>query len=229
MIRRILVLALVALFSSIASLAGAAMTATGNVAPLIPGNNVLAAAAFNDSPGSSDMTVIVKLTADGDVLVDEGDACKAIQPLENIPSDANPTGWTELGFDDSGWQDGENGVGYGDGDDNTVLGDGNNAAVYMRIMFVVDSPGAISSLELGVDFDDGAVVWLNGVEIAREAGTDIAEPATFDSWTDQGSGHSHEASKADPPNYETVDVPFEVGSAVSSDGKLAVLWGGLKK
>ena len=74
-----------------------------------------------------------------------------------------------------------------------------------------------------------SLVWINGVEVAREAGTDIAEPATFDSWTDQGSGHSHEASKADPPNYETVDVAFETGSATEPQGKLAVTWGRLKK
>ncbi len=229
MFRRIAIASMVILFSSMASLAGANMIATGNVAPIAQGNNVLAAAAFNDSPGSSDMTVIVQLKADGVILVDEGDAAKAIQPLENIPSDGNPDGWTSFGFDDSAWQDAVNGIGYGDGDDNTVLGDGNNAAVYMRIVFVIDSPGAIGSMELGVDFDDGAVVWLNGVEIAREAGTDIADPATFDSWTDQGSGHSHEASKANPPRYETVDVAFEVGAAVEAQGKLAILWGGLRQ
>lgn len=227
MLKRIIMFSMLVLFS--ASYSYAALEASGNVAPLYPGNNVLSGMAVNDSPGSSDLTLIVQLTADGDIVVDEGSDCRVIVPEENIPDDGNPTGWTELSFDDSGWQAAVMGIGYGDGDDNTVIGDGNHAAVYTRIMFVVDSPGAVGSLVLGADYDDACVIWINGVEVARTPGTDISDKPEWDDWSDQGSGQSHEASKADPPNYETLDLEFEVASAAEPKGKLAVVWGGLKK
>lgn len=229
MFKRSLIFLVVLLLCGTASLVNAAMEATGNAAPVQSGNNVLAAMAVNDSPGSSDLTLIVQLKADNDILVDEGSACKVIQPLENIPSDANPTGWTVFGFDDSAWQDGTMGVGYGDGDDNTVIGDGNHAAVYVRAMFTFSDPSSVGSLVLGVDYDDAAVIWINGVEVARTSGTDIPDKPEWDSWSDQGSGQSHEASKTDPPNYETLELQFEVTTAVQPQGKLAVLWSGLKR
>jgi hypothetical protein len=212
------------------SSANAVMEATGNVATLQPGANVLAASAHNDSSGSSDLSLIIQLKADDQVLVDEGSPIKAIQPLANIPSDANPTGWTQPGFDDSSWTDGAYGVGYGDGDDNTVIGDGTHATVYTRARFTVANPSAIGTLTLGVDYDDAAVVWINGVEVARTAGTDIPEQPRFDSWSDQGSGQSHEASKTDPPVYETVELSFEAGSgtAVQPQNKLTTSWARIK-
>ena len=228
MFKKITILSIL-LLSCMASLVNAAMEATGNIAPIQAGDNVLAAAVFNDSSGSSDLTLIVQLKADNQILVDEGSACKVIQPLENIPSDANPTGWTNLGFDDSSWQDGILGVGYGDGDDNTTIGDGSHAAVYTRTIFSVGNPNAIGTLTLGVDYDDAAVVWINGIQVARTAGTDIPDEPEWDSWSDQGSGQSHEASKTDPPRYEVLELQFEVGAAVQPQGKLAVLWGGLRR
>ena len=219
---------LLILFAWMVSSADAAMEATGNIAPVQAGENVLAASAHNDSPGSSDLTLIVQLKADDQILVDEGSNCKVIQPLANIPSDADPTGWTKLGFDDSSWEDGTNGVGYGDGDDNTVIGDGNHATVYMRVPFILSSP-EIGTLILGVDYDDAAVVYINGVQVARTPGTDIPDEPEWDSWSDEGSGQSHEASKADPPNYEEVEVQFTVITAVEPGGKLALSWGELKK
>ena len=229
MSRQVIVLGMVLLMVLFGLTAQAAMEATGNVAPIQTGNNVLAGIAVNDSPGSSDLTLIVQLMADGTVLVDEGSPIKAIQPTEDIPSDADPTGWTKLGFNDSAWTDGDNGVGYGDGDDNTVIGDGNNATVYMRAPFLVANASAIGTLTLGVDYDDAAVIFINGVEVARTPGTDIPDKPRFDSWSDQGSGQSHEASKTDPPGYETVEIPFEVTTAVEPGGKLSSLWAGIKQ
>ena len=207
----------------------AVLTESGEKAPIAKGENLLAAAVFNDAPGSSDLTLIVQLKVDGKIVVDEGSKCKVIQPLENIPNDKEPTGWTQPNFDDSDWQDGKYGVGYGDNDDNTVIGDGNHASVYTRAIFEVKSIS--KNIELGVDFDDGTVVWINGVEVARESGTDIPDLPEWDSWTDIGSGHSHEASKQDPPRYEVVKLPVKVISSpfpVNDAGKLATTWSKIK-
>jgi len=207
------------------------LVASGNPAPLKPGENLLAAAVFNDSPGSSDLTLIIRLEADGQVLIDEGSPCKAIEPKQDIPSEDNPTGWTLPEFDDSSWQDAIYGVGYGDGDDNTVIGSkaANTASIYTRAWFTIDDPSKISKLRLGADYDDACVIWINGVEVARTSNTDIPEKPHWNSWSDQGSGHSHEASKTDPPTYEWVEIPVEVVAPVAPAGKLAAIWAELKR
>ena len=80
-----------------------------------------------------------------------------------------------------------------------------------------------------VDYDDACVVYVNGVEVARTSGTDIEANAVFDDWSDDGSGQSHEASKADPPAYEMLDIPFSFdATAVDATGKAATAWGAIK-
>ncbi len=153
--------------------AHAALTlADGVEVPIANGDNVLAAAAINDSAGSSDLTLIIQITVGNDIVLDEEHVCKVIVPEENIPDDANPAGWTDPRFDDADWEDGEYGIGYGDGDDNTDIGDGSHAMVYSRAIFKVSGTGGVSSLILGADYDDGTVIWINGVEVARASGMD---------------------------------------------------------
>ncbi|MEM7231312.1 MAG: lamin tail domain-containing protein [Planctomycetota bacterium] len=101
----------------------------------------------------------------------------AIVPVGSVwtyfPGSSEPSGgdtsWTELDFDDGDWDSGPSGFGYGDGDDNTILGMRNNyTTLYIRKEFDVANPEAIgTSLRLRMDYDDGFVAYLNGVEVAR--------------------------------------------------------------
>ena len=212
--------------------ADAALTLTvGDDIPITNGKNVLAAMAINDSSGSSDLTLIIQITVGNDIVLDEEHECRVIMAEENIPSDADPTGWTAPDFDDNDWEDGEYGIGYGDADDNTEIGDGQHASVYSRAIFDVGSTAGVTSLILGVDYDDGCVIWINGVEVARASGMDTGDFPTFDDWTDQGGGQSHEASKTDPPTYETVEAPVKiVGNilAVDARDRLVTTWGDIR-
>lgn len=83
---------------------------------------------------------------------------------------APPANWTALNFDDSTWLEGASGFGYGDDDDATVLADMQNGylAAFLRTRFDVADPAKVDRLVLRVDFDDGFVAYLNGVEVARE-------------------------------------------------------------
>lgn len=80
-----------------------------------------------------------------------------------------PGTWSALFFDDSAWLDGPSGFGYGDGDDGTVLSDMQNGylSVYARHLFDVPNASAVIGLRLFVDYDDGFVAYLNGIEVAR--------------------------------------------------------------
>jgi hypothetical protein len=78
--------------------------------------------------------------------------------------------WTAVGFDDTTWKRGVGEFGYGDGDERTVVGYGPTASrkyttTYFRHAFAAS--GAPDDLTLRLRIDDGAVAYLNGVEIAR--------------------------------------------------------------
>ena len=74
--------------------------------------------------------------------------------------------WKNLGFDDSLWNEGASGFGYGDNDDSTIVP--NTISLYLRKTFNIEDTTGIADAFLHVDFDDGFVAYLNGVEITRQ-------------------------------------------------------------
>ncbi|HVR75050.1 MAG TPA: CotH kinase family protein, partial [Planctomycetota bacterium] len=81
-----------------------------------------------------------------------------------------PDLWQKPEFDDSGWSQGPAIIGYGDGDEATTLEDmlGNYSTFYLRKAFDVADPSAIENLVLEVEYDDGYIAFLNGVEVASD-------------------------------------------------------------
>ena len=82
------------------------------------------------------------------------------------------TAWRAASFNDSAWAAGPAPLGYGDGGEATVLGfgaDANNKFIttYFRNTFQVSNPAQFTGLTLNLLRDDGAVVYLNGVEVWR--------------------------------------------------------------
>jgi len=82
------------------------------------------------------------------------------------------TAWKESSFLDTAWASGAAQLGYGDGDETTLVSYGGNASnkyitTYFRKSFTVADPSVYTSLTLDLLYDDGAVVYLNGTEVAR--------------------------------------------------------------
>ena len=84
------------------------------------------------------------------------------------------TEWTTMAFDDASWKFGAAELGYGENDESTVLSYGSDASqkhitYYFRHLFEVSEESflATDSIELSLLVDDGAVVYLNGVEVLR--------------------------------------------------------------
>ena len=81
------------------------------------------------------------------------------------------TNWVAPGFDDSTWASGPAELGYGDGDETTVVSGGVTnsyyATTYFRRAFVATNVSGISSLIMSIAYDDAAIVYLNGKEVAR--------------------------------------------------------------
>jgi hypothetical protein len=76
------------------------------------------------------------------------------------------TGWHTTSFDDSAWPSGPARFGWGLDGEVTPLTQG-RITHYFRRWFVVNLPGLITELNFGLVRDDGAVVYLNGVEVFR--------------------------------------------------------------
>jgi len=80
--------------------------------------------------------------------------------------------WMQPSFDDSLWAVGPAELGYGDGDEATVISYGPNPldkhiTTYFRHGFTVTDPAAYDGLNFRIRRDDGAAVYLNGVEVFR--------------------------------------------------------------
>lgn len=83
-----------------------------------------------------------------------------------------PTGWNGESFDDAAWPQGAEQLGYGEDDEQTVVGYGPNPnnkyiTTYFRKSFSVADTVGLVHLSGSMLIDDGAVVYLNGVEVQR--------------------------------------------------------------
>jgi hypothetical protein len=104
------------------------------------------------------------------------------------------TAWRATAFDDTSWPSGNAILGYGQGNETTVVGYGPDPAnkyvtTYFRRTFSVSDPSTIGALTLSLRRDDGAVVYLNGVEAYRSnmpSGTITSQTLALEA-TDDGN------------------------------------------
>lgn len=97
------------------------------------------------------------------------------------------TNWRNQSFNQNLWSSGNGGIGFGDGDDNTTIAVG--ASVMMRKTFNIPDTSQILKAVLMMDYDDGFIAYLNGVEIAR---ANITTAGARPLWNDLANS-SHEA------------------------------------
>jgi hypothetical protein len=92
-----------------------------------------------------------------------------------IPTATTPTDWISPTFNASSWTVAPGGFGFGDSDDNTALPSG-TVSVYHRISFNIIDASILTKAILNMDYDDGYVAYLNGVEIARNGLSATGQP-----------------------------------------------------
>jgi len=143
------------------------------------------------------------------------------------------TNWRNLNFNQSSWSSGQGGIGLGDGDDNTVISQ--CKSVMMRKEFFVPDTANINSAIFNIDYDDGFVAFLNGVEIAR---ANLGVPGDRPRHDDYAT-HSHEAMmyQGHQPDSFYIDAEFlktfllpgvnvlavQVHNSTSSSGDLSAI------
>jgi hypothetical protein len=122
----------------------------------------------NDLGGSWRRSVRGNPSNEAEVLIPQGSTWKYFKGTEEPSSPS--TAWRNNGFNDSGWSSGAAPVGYdGNLPMGTTLSDmrGFYTSIYMRRTFQVADPAAIGALSLGVMFDDGVQVWINGTRVVN--------------------------------------------------------------
>jgi hypothetical protein len=138
-----------------------------------------------------------------------------------------PSGdWRQADYDDGAWPSGRAQLGYGDGDEATEIGYGPNPSsryitTYFRTTF--EALAVPETLTLDLLADDGAAVYVNGVEVVRDnlpssALTWSTRSSTVRSGTDEGTVRAF----AIPPaavhvGTNSIAVEVHQESASSSD------------
>ncbi|MEZ5302308.1 MAG: CotH kinase family protein [Verrucomicrobiales bacterium] len=117
------------------------------------------------------------------------------------------TNWKHPDFDDSSWGQGNGFLGYGDANGvnpTTTLSYGTDAnnkitTYYFRGTVTVADKSPFESFLVRVQRDDGAIVYVNGVEVGRtQMPGGVVTPATFAGGTSGGT---------DETNLNPIDVP----------------------
>ena len=143
-------------------------------------------------------------------------------------SSAAPATWPQPSFNDSTWLVGDAPLGFGQPGIVTTINGGSSGSryptVYFRSTVVVEDPASLTTLTASLKRDDGAVVYINGVEVLRNnlaAGT-VSYSTLADSASDNGSvfysfSLPSSAIQLLAPGTNTIAVEVHQSSATSSD------------
>lgn len=135
-------------------------------------------------------------------------------------------GWQRREFDDSAWQSGPARLGWGFDGENTTLTEGRVTHYFRRWFAPTGGPAIYSDLLFQISRDDGAVVYLNGVEVFRQNMPDgliaASTPAlTTANTPDETTFHERLISTTGSglvAGTNLIAVELHQSSAASSDG-----------
>lgn len=119
------------------------------------------------------------------------------------------SGWHLPNTDISNWPLGPSGFGYGDNDDNTEIEQ--TTSIFIKTSFMVEDLSLLSKVLFHIDYDDGYIAYLNGLEFSRsnlgQSGSDInfSETATALHEAEIYSGGFPEAIIVDQNQYPLLE------------------------
>ena len=145
-------------------------TTTLDARELRTGTNVIAVEVHQFGTTSSDLGFDLSLTAAFDIPV-PFIATGATWKYRDTGV-APPANWTSNSYVDTAWTSGPARLGYGDTQATTVSGGGDplnrHRTTWFRHNFTVADATQFDCLRLELQRDDGAVVYLNGIELVRD-------------------------------------------------------------
>lgn len=140
--------------------------------------------------------------------------------------------WKHPDYDDSSWATGRAELGYGEGDEATTLPFGNAGAkwttAYFRRSFVVDLPAPLSATSLRLKCDDGAIVYVDGVELARHFMPEGAVDGTSPAQSSPDDGQTFSVFEIPASRLSTgthaIAVELHQASPTTSDASFDLEW-----
>jgi secreted PhoX family phosphatase len=149
---------------------------------LLNGHNVLAVSVHQDQVTSSDLSFDLEVQGKLKTVTPTPEpnptpalgtfpvAKNSIWRFHDLGQDLG-NGWVAANYDDASWKSGSGALGYGD-PVTTTLGYGPNSSAkyttyYFRHKFNVSDASLYEGLIFKIRRDDGAVIYLNGVELVR--------------------------------------------------------------
>ena len=159
------------------------------------------------------MSVSVSQVYEDTVVLPEFTQARYLVPTDNHLG----TTWTEWGFNDDSWGEGQTGIGYENSPAdyaaliNTQVRpqDVHPQAntIFVRIPFEIDDLDVVDHLTLRMKYEDGYVAYINGQEAARSPGLN-GSPG----WDSTAPGHSDGEAKV----FQDADVSSSIGRLVES-------------
>ena len=117
-------------------------------------------------------SVSTDVSADVTVYASRGAEWRFFPGLEE-PSPEEFRAWTTTEFDDASWERGPAPFGFGDPPFGTDMGTldppmrRNYTTLYLRHEFDIADASLLVGFQADIDYDDGYILWLNGIEVAR--------------------------------------------------------------
>jgi len=134
-----------------------------------------------------------------------------------VPSSEPAASWRLPGVT-LGWLSGPGGIGFGDADDGTTIP--TTTSVYSRKTFNVTNPSEIEKLILFMDYDDGFVAFINGVEVARANVGVVGTPPAFNALA--STGHEANGYQSMPINSYQIDLAAFTGLLQTGENVLSI-------
>lgn len=140
------------------------------------------------------------IASGGRPLIASGATARLLLPID----DREESTWFSPEFDDQDWMTGATGIGFDrstdfDGlisTDVESLMFGRNSSLYTRIEFEVADPEQLAFLDLGIQYDDGFVAYLNGTRIAS------ANSPTTVRWNSASTRNRSDEAAVQPEHYD---------------------------
>jgi len=204
----------------------------------LAGTHVISAIAYDNlgAVGSNGVTITVTNPPGVTLLLTNGATWKYLDDT----TDPGAT-WRQLAFNDAGWSNGVAELGFGDSAQDRpertlvrrFVGTTTNITFYFRHQIEVADPSAFGSVALRLLADDGAVVYINDVEVYRTTNMPagpVGHTTTTDAVApDDGAGYhwtTNLASSVLVAGTNIIAVEVHQDSATSSDVSFdLMLWG----
>jgi len=161
------------------------------------------------------------VSADVTVFLERGGDWSYLQGLSEASS-PDPESWRTVEFDDSSWSVGVAPFGFGStfvpGTDLSLLDPpmrSNYVSLFLRRTFEVPEPDRLVEFHVDINYDDAAIIWINGVEAVRTASAPGA-PGEFVTFNTQAA-RSHSSRTA-----EDIAIPDPLSLLVQGTNTIAV-------